>query len=374
MLPGMTMAGPTVLTRRALNRATLARQLLLERSSMSVLDLTDELVGLQAQTPHTWYVGFWSRLADVRPEAISRLLESRELVRLGLMRSTIHLVTAEDALSIRPLLDPVLRKPLSNFAKNLVGLDTAELAAVGKDLLAVEPMMFSELGRAMARRWPDRDPASLAQAVRAHEALVQVTPRGLWGRSGQARHTTLQAWLGRDLGPGMSRQALVLRYLRAYGPASVKDVQTWCGLSRLAEVVEELRPALVVLTDEEGRELFDLPDAPRPPEDVPAPVRLLYDFDNLLLSHADRSRFITAAAQAQDFDPHGPMPRMVLVDGVTAGVWTHERTPDSSIITIRAFGRFDPDTVAECEAEGASLASFVDPDVPHHDVRVLAGA
>jgi hypothetical protein len=372
MLPGMTIAGRTVLSRRALGRATLARQWLLERSSMSVLDLTDELVGLQAQTPHSWYVGFWSRLADVRTETISQLLESRQLVRLGLMRSTIHLVTAEDALSLRPLLDAVLRKPLSNFGRHLVGLDTYELAAVGRDLLVSEPMMFSELGRAMARRWPDRDPASLAQAVRAHEALVQVTPRGLWGRSGQARHTTLPAWLGRELGPGMSRQALVLRYLRAYGPASVRDVQTWCGLSRLAEVVEELRPALVVLCDEDGRELFDLPDGPRPSEDVPAPVRLLYDYDNLLLSHADRSRFITPATQAQNFDPQGPMPRMVLIDGVTAGVWTHERTPDRSVVTIRPFGRLSSDTVAGCEAEGASLARFLDSDVPP-DVRVLAG-
>ena len=156
MLPGMTIAGRTVLSRRALGRATLARQQLLERSSMSVLDLTDELVGLQAQTPHSWYVGFWSRLAEVRTETISQLLESRELVRLALMRSTIHLVSAEDAVSIRPLLDAVLRKPLSNFGKHLVGLDTAELAAVGRDLLSVQPMMLSELGRAMARRWPDR--------------------------------------------------------------------------------------------------------------------------------------------------------------------------------------------------------------------------
>lgn len=362
----------TVLSRRALGRATLARQLLLQRSTLSVLDAVEHLVGLQAQTPHTWYVGLWGRLEDLRPETVSDLLSSRDLVRIALMRSTIHLVTSDDAMAIRPLLDSVLQLPMSNFAKHLVGLDRQEVVRVGRDLIDADPMTFSELGRAMAMRWPDRDPAALAQAVRAHEALVQVIPRGLWRKSGAARHTSLQSWLGRGLGPGMSVQALVLRYLRAFGPASVKDVQAWCGLTRLAAVLDQLRPALVVFRDENGRELFDLPDAPRPPEDVPAPVRLLYDYDNLLLSHADRSRFITPAAQAQGFDPHGPMPRMVLVDGVTAGVWTHQRSRDSATITVHAFDRLSPQTVAECEEQGAALLSFSDADVPEHDVRVLA--
>lgn len=361
----------TVLSRRALGRATLARQLLLERSDLSVLDAVEHLVGLQAQTPHTWYVGLWGRLLDVRPETVSDLLQSRELVRIGLMRSTIHLVTAEDALAIRPLLDSVLRLPMSNFGKNLVGLDRGEIAAIGRDLIEATPMTFSELGRAMAPRWPDRDPASLAQVVRAQEPLVQVTPRGLWRQASAARHTTLQRWLARELGRGMSVHALVLRYLRAFGPASVRDVQAWCGLTRLAEVADQLRPQLFVVRDGEGRELLDLPDAPRPNEDVPAPVRLLYDYDNLLLSHADRSRFITPATRAHPFDPHGPAPRMVLVDGVTAGVWTHERGKQRSTLTIRPFGRFPAATVAECEAEGAALLGYLDADVPERDVRVL---
>jgi hypothetical protein len=363
----------TVLSRRALGRATLARQLLLQRSTLSVLDAVEHLVGLQAQTPHTWYVGLQSRLEGVRPETVSDLLESRQLVRIGLMRSTIHLVTAEDALAIRPVLEPVMKRPMSNFAKNLVGLHRPELARVGRDLLQADPMTFTELGRAMSSRWPARDTASLAQVVRAYEALVQVPPRGLWRQSGAARHTTLQSWLGRDLGAGMSVQALVLRYLRAFGPASVKDMQTWCGLTRLQEVADQLRPQLLVLRDQDGRELFDLPDAPRPGEDVPAPVRLLYDFDNLMLSHVDRTRFITPSAQAQCFDPHGPMPRMVLVDGVTAGVWTYQRSKQRATVTIRGFDRLSPPTVDECEAQGAALLDFLDPDCPEHDVQVVPG-
>nr|CAA9340021.1 MAG: FIG01121759: hypothetical protein [uncultured Nocardioidaceae bacterium] len=363
----------TVMSRRALGRATLARQLLLQRSTLSVLDAVEHLVGLQAQTPQTWYVGLQSRLEGVRPETVSDLLGSRQLVRMGLMRSTIHLVTAEDAVAIRPVLDPVMKLPMSNFAKNLVGLQRSELARVGRDLLESDPMTFSELGRAMSSRWPERDPASLAQVVRAYEALVQVPPRGLWQQSGAARHTSLQSWLGRELGPGMSVQALVLRYLRAFGPASVKDAQTWCGLTRLAEVVDRLRPQLLALRDEDGRELFDLPDAPRPDEDVPAPVRLLYDFDNLLLSHADRTRFITPSAQAQGFDPHGPMPRMVLIDGVTAGVWTHQRSKQRAMVTIRGFDHLSPETVSECEAQAVGLLDFLEPDCPEQDVRVVPG-
>lgn len=361
----------TVLSRRALGRATLARQLLLERSDLSVLDAVEHLVGLQAQTPHTWYVGLWSRLQNLRPETVSDLLLSRELVRIALMRSTIHLVTAEDALAIRPLLGCVLRQPLSNFNKNLTGLDHEDITVVGRDLIEVTPMTFSELGRAMAPRWPDRDPASLAQVVRAREPLAQVTPRGLWRQSGAARHTTLQNWLGRRLGRGMSVQALVLRYLRAFGPASVPDVQAWCGLTRLAEVLDALRPQLLVVRDEAGRELFDLPDAPRPTEDAPAPVRLMYDFDNVLLSHADRSRFHSPVPRAPVFDPHGPAPRMVLVDGMTAGVWTHDHSKQRSTLTIHPFVSLNATTVAALEQEAAALLDFLDADVPQHDVRVL---
>jgi hypothetical protein len=361
----------TVLSRRALGRATLARQLLLERSDLSVLDAVEHLVGLQAQTPHTWYVGLWGRLLDLRAETVSDLLASRELVRIALMRATIHLVTAEDALAIRPLLDSVLTLPLGNFNRNLLGLDYDEIAVVGRDLIHATPMTLSELGRAMAPRWPDRDPASLAQVVRAREPLIQVTPRGLWRQSGAARHTTLQRWLGRQPGGGMSVQALVLRYLRAFGPASVPDAQAWCGLTRLAEVLDQLRPQLMVVRDEAGRELFDLPDSPRPGADTPAPVRLLYDYDNLLLSHADRSRFHAAVPRAPVFDPHGPAPRMVLVDGVTAGVWVHDHGKQRSTVTIRPFASLDAATVTAIEQEAAALLDFLDADVPQHDVRVL---
>ena len=366
-------AAAPLLGQRAIGRATLARQLLLERVEMGVTDVLEHLVGLQAQTPHTWYVGLWCRLASFRPEEAARLLEDRSVVRIALMRSTIHLVTARDCLAVRPLVGPVLERSMSgNFGKHLVGLDRAELAAAGRELLEQEPRMFSELGRALAEQWPDRDPASLAQAIRASEALVQVTPRGVWGRSGKAAHTTAESWLGRPQSHDLTVDDLVRRYLAAFGPASVKDAQVWSGLTRLAEVFDRLRPDLMTFRDEAGRELFDLPDAPRPDADTPAPVRLLYDYDNLLLSHDDRSRVVTDAYRQASFDINGPMPRLVLVDGLTGGTWTSAVEGDTATVTLRPFGRWSKKVTTEVTAEAAALAGFLAPEATYEDVRVVA--
>jgi hypothetical protein len=358
-----------VISTRALNRATLARQLLLERSDLGVVDAVEHLVGLQAQTPHTWYVGLWSRLRDLTPSQVSDALESRELVRIALMRSTIHLVSAADCVRLRPLLAAMLTSATNaTFGKRLVGIDREELLAAGRSVLEEQAMTFGELGKALAPKWPDHDPSALAQAVRADAPLVQVTPRGLWGRSGKAAHTTAAHWLG-DLGvEELTLAEMVRRYLGAFGPASVKDVQTWSGLTRLSEVVEGME--LVTFTDEQGRELFDLPDAPRPDEDTPAPVRFLYDFDNLLLSHADRSRVITPRVKEQNFDPHGPIPRLVLVDGVTAGVWTTEIGKEGAVLRVRPFDPWPAVARDEAEEEGARLLAFLAGDVEDQRVEV----
>jgi hypothetical protein len=349
------------LSRKALNRATLDRQLLLRRASMPMLDALEHLVGLQAQTPHTWYHGLWTRLEEFDPTRLAELLTGREVVRMALMRSTIHLVTARDCTFLRPLLQPMIERGMSaTFGRDLAGIDAEKLIAAGRELVEERPMIFSELGRALAQRWPDRDPDSLAQAIRAWVPLVQVPPRGVWGSSGRPAHTTIESWLGRSVDPDSAADDLVRRYLKAFGPATVRDAQTWSGLTRLAEVFDRLRPELVTFADEHGRELFDLPDAPRPDPSVPAPPRFLYDFDNLLLSHADRTRVITEECTAQVW-PRNVVPRLVLVDGFTNAEWTLTRHRGTATLTVRPFVRLSRRDAVAIEREGERLLAFAAP-------------
>ncbi|HEX2312487.1 MAG TPA: winged helix DNA-binding domain-containing protein [Thermomonospora sp.] len=365
-----------VLGRRAVNRATLARQFLLERSTLPVAEVVERLAGLQAQTPHSWYVGLWNRIAHFQAEQAADLLTGRAAVRMALMRSTIHFVTAEDALWMRPLVQIVTdRSTHTAFGKHLVGLDRGEVAVAGRALVDKEPLTPSRLGALLAEHgraagWGDRDPAALAQAVRAWVPLVQVPPRGVWGRSGPIAHTSAEAWLGRPLEDDPPRERLVLRYLAAFGPATVKDVQTWSGLTRLREVVDRLRDRLVVLRDEEGRELFDLPDAPRPGPDVPAPVRFMYDFDNLFLSHADRTRVLTPAYQEQTW-PRNVAPSLLLVDGFADGSWKIARSGDTATLHVKPFRPLTAAERAEVTEEGARLLEFAEPTAGVKDVRLM---
>ncbi|MFC0113451.1 winged helix DNA-binding domain-containing protein [Kibdelosporangium aridum] len=355
------------LTRKALNRATLARQLLLERSDMPIADAIEHLVGLQAQTTHTWYHGLWSRLTDFDPHALSDMLKNREVVRMALMRSTIHLVTSRDSLAVRPLIQGVIeRMTMGTYGKNLVGLDQKDLIDEGRKLLDEKPMSFTELGKRMGERWPDRDEHSLAYAVRAWVPLVQIPPRGLWGGSGQAVHSTVETWLGQDVDTKPDLDKLILRYLAAFGPASVKDAQTWSGLTRLAEVFNRLRPQLATFVDENGQELFDLPDAPRPAASTPTPVRYLYDFDNLLLSHHDRSRVLIDYSQQRP--RNGMLPRLFLVDGFTTGWWTVEKAKDEAVLVVHPYRNLLKKEVSALTKEGLSLLEFYAPDA-EHDIR-----
>jgi len=367
--PGGNRSSDT-LSLRALNRATLERQMLLRRWRMPMLDAIERLVGLQAQTPHSWYQGLWARLEDFQPERLAQMLVERQVARIALMRSTIHLVTARDCLTLRPLMQPVIeRSTKGNFGRHWIGLDTEAFIAAGRELVEEQPRTFSELGKLLAERWPNRDAAALAQAIRAWVPLVQTPPRGVWGASGTAVHTTAEAWLGRPLAANPSLEEMILRYLAAFGPATVKDMQTWSGLTRLSEVTEQLRPRLVTFRDEHGRELFDLPDAPRPDPDTPAPPRFLYDYDNLLLSHADRTRVITDAYHKQGFTMDGPMPCIVLIDGFTNGTWKIVRQRKAATLTIKPFRRLSKKETAALTEEGAQLLAFAEADADAHNIE-----
>jgi hypothetical protein len=356
------------LTRRALNRATLDRQLLLRRSDLTPLQAIEHLVGLQAQTPHTWYVGLWSRLTECRPEEVAELLTQRRAVRIALMRSTIHFVSAADALALRPIMQPVLDRDLfknQTHGPPMRGLDTDKVVAAGRELLDEQPRTPGELGRLLAERWPDCNPASLAYAVRNLLPVVQIPPRGVWGASGQPIHAPLESWLGAPLRTDQTIDVMVLRYLAAFGPATVRDVQTWCGLTRLVEVLDRLRPRLATFRDENGAELFDLPDAPRPDPQVSAPARYLYDFDNLLLSHHDRSRVVTDGLRQQNFAPHGPIPRLVLLDGFTAATWTFATARGTATLTVHPFAPLSASDREELTVEGSSLLDLLAPKASH---------
>ena len=242
-------------------------------------------------------------------------------MRLPLMRATIHLVSAADCLALRPLVQPVLDAELARhpqYAPALRDVDLAPVMAVARELLAERPRTGPQLRAALAAQFPGADGAALAFACRNRLALVQVPPRGLWGRSAAVTTTTAEAWLGRPLDPAPSLENAVVRYLAAFGPATVADVSAWCRLTALRDVVERLRPRLRTFRDERGRELFDLPDAPRPDADTPAPPRFLPEYDNALLSHADRSRLYIDRARLSAVS--GPVQGTVLSDGFVCGV------------------------------------------------------
>jgi len=358
-----------VLTERDLNRALLARQLLLAPApGRGVIQSIEHLVGLQAQAPFPPYYGLWSRLDGFAPGDLATLLGERQVVRIALMRGTIHLVSARDCLPLRQLIQPVLERAFrTNQAKRLVRVDLAELAAYGRELVQAQPMTFAELGEALAGRWPDSPPADLAQGVRALVPLVQVPPRAIWGQSGLARHTSAQAWLG-DTAGACSLAALVIRYLGAFGPASIKDAQFWSGLTGLKTVVAELRQAgaLAVFKDESGGELFDLPDAPRPPGSTQVPVKLLAEFDNLVHSHTNRSRIISEEHRSRLHSINGIIPGTVLIDGFVSGMWRLSTVRRTTTLTVELWGPAADRRPVLAQAE--RLLAFAAPGASH-DIR-----
>lgn len=352
-------ASAAVLSKRQLNRALLDRQMLLQRSSISVLEAIERLVAIQAQAPNPPYFALWSRLEGFRHEQFSHLMKERQVVRIALMRSTIHLVSARDCLEMRPLLASVLDKGLrSTFSKKLAALDLDAISAAGRALVEAKPRTFNELGKLLVEQWPEADPAALSAIIRTLVPLVQIPPRGIWGTSGQAAHTSAETWLGEPLAAAPSLDEMLLRYLAAFGPATVKDMQVWSGLSRLRDTVESLRPKLRTFSDENGNELFDLPNASLPPADTIAPPRFLSEFDNMLLSYADRSRIMDEKHKPLIFTINGIIRSTFLIDGFVRGTWKIEQTNKSAALFIQPFERLstaDQEALAE---EGAKLLTF----------------
>jgi Winged helix DNA-binding domain len=348
---------------RALNRATLDRQLLLRRAATPARRAVEDLAGLQAQAPLAPYVGLWTRLAGFRQEKLEDLYAERAVVRAHVMRNTVHLVTAADFIRFRPLFQPLIERAFaSHFGQNLAGVDLDEIRRAARRLLTERPLTRTQLAAALAPGWPDHDPASLAYAATHLLSLVQVPPRGLWSKSGPAAWSPAAGWLaGLDLTPpeeNLAVEQLVLRYLAAYGPASVNDIQAWSGLSRLREVTTRLGGQLRAFTGPGGRPLLDLPDAPRPDPGVPAPPRFLPEYDNLLLSFADRSRVIPHGRPVPLPPGNGATSGTLLVEGQWQGVWKITTAEEKAILRVTPFVPFRAGDVDAISVEGIGLLEF----------------
>ena len=344
--------------------------MLLRRRKRSAADTIEHLVGMQAQVPLAPYVGLWSRVHRFRPQELATMLQERSAVRGSLMRATLHLTTARDYLALRPVVQGVLERSFAGrvFRKRLDGVDLDELRAAGRALIEEAPLTRAELGPSLARRWPGRDLDALAYTVTYLDPIVQVPPRAIWGTTGPPRWTTIEAWVGRPLDPP-DPDTVVLRYVAAYGPSSVSDVRAWSGLAGMKDVVERLRPRLRTFRDEQGRELFDVPGAPLPDPDTPAPIRFLPEFDNTTLSHADRSRVLPDDHRHRVFASRDW--RLVLVDGYARALW---RTPRErgrialEIEPLERIRRHDRNAIVE---EAERLLGFIAPDATGPDIRFV---
>ena len=361
------------LTRKHLNRATLARQMLLERTHASAVAGVARLCGMQAQEPKPPFVGLWSRLSGFSRDDLHRALHERELVRATLMRGTLHLFGAADYVAFRQVLQPVLTRAMGALGERAAELESDRVLPLARRLLDKQPRTFGELRSLLVDAFPEVNERALGFAVRMQLPLVMVPTRDRWAFPADSRFAPAEAWLDRPIGSDSGPEELVRRYLAAFGPATVTDAQTWSGLQGLKGILDALRPQLRVFRDERGRELFDLADAPRPEEDVPAPVRFLPAFDNLLLSHADRTRVLA--------DEHRKLVLMTgnlrvhptfLVDGFVAGIWKATRTRNAATLEIAPFAALPKLAASALAAEGDALLRFLEEDAATFEVTFTA--
>ncbi len=358
------------LTIRELNRALLARQMLLGRENVSALEAIERLAGMQAQIPNPPYIGLWTRLRDFQRDELTRLIEQKQVVRATMMRHTLHVVTAEDYLRWRQAIQPALTRGWQTITKTrLQGLDVERVVETARTYVAEQPRTFVEVRDLLAKLEPERDPSALAYTARTFLPLIQMPPAGNWGVGGSARQMLVEDWLGQPLLPAdEGLPQLILSYLAAFGPASVADIQAWSYIPALRATVEQMRPGLRTFRDERKRELFDWPDAPLPDAGTPAPVRFLPEFDNLILSHDDRRRVLTDEYRKHVFLTAARVRATFLVDGFVAGAWKVERSKKLARLVIEPFAPLADETGKELAAEGERLLRWAEDDAKDYEV------
>jgi Winged helix DNA-binding domain len=359
------------LTRRRLNRATLARQLLLARERVSAVEAVERLCGMQAQEARPPFVGLWTRVEGFQREDLHAALHERAVVRAMAMRATLHLLSAGDYRAHRMALQPVMTQAMRVLRGRAAGLDLEKLLPVARSLLGRQPRTFTELRALLQREFPDVNERALGYAVRTQLPLVMVPTTDRWAFPSVADFTLAETWLDAPLSDSAAPERLVLRYLAAFGPATAADVQAWSGLTGMGRVLKALRPRLRVFQDERGRELFDLPEAARPDGDAAAPPRLLPEFDNLVLSHADRTRVLADEHRALVVTRNLRVRATFLVDGFVRGTWEVKRTREAATLRLAPFQALPRRAMGELAEEGEALLRFAEPDADGFDMEVI---
>ncbi|TCO41591.1 winged helix DNA-binding protein [Kribbella antiqua] len=358
------------LSAQAVNRATLARQMLLGRAEVSAVEGVARLVGMQGQEPKHPYVGLWSRVDGFEEGQLDQAVQDREVVRATLFRGTLHLVTADDYLRFRSTLAPVLEAGLKVLGDRGEGLEPAKVIKAARALLKKEPLTFTEVRNALQEKFPGVNERALGFCTRMMVPLVIYPTDARWSWPANARFTPAEDWLGSPVEQNAVPGELVVRYLEAFGPATPADFQTWSGLQKAKPLFDELE--LEQFTDDSGKTLYDVPDAPRPDPDTPAPVRFLPEFDNLLLAHAKRERIIADEHKPAVYTKNLRVKATYTVDGLVAGLWTAEKKRGVATLTLTPFGRTTKKVAAELEREGDGLLRFLEPDAKAYEV-VTAG-
>lgn len=357
------------MTLRELNRATLARQMLLAREPRSVVKAIEHLLGLQAQLPRPPFTGLWTRLAGFDRADLATAVTARTVVRATSMRGTIHLMAAADFLKYRACLQPSLDLGTHAILKErATALDLPALLTVARAYFK-EPHTFEEARDHFVSKFPSGDERAMGYAVRMGLPLVQVPSGDAWAYPAKADFVSADTWLRKPVAACRATGPLVLRYLAAYGPATIKDAQAWLGVSGLEAAFATLGDRLITLTGPSGKPLYDLPDAPRPDADTPAPVRFLPAWDGAIVTRADE-RVVARADRPRVFLPGLRIAALVLVDGLAAATWKVSATSKQATLHVETFKSWPAPTRRAVATEGDALLRFVEPQARAFDVRV----
>ncbi len=357
------------MTTRELNRATLARQMLLARERRPVVGAIEQLLAMQAQLPRPPFAGLWCRLEGFTRADLVKALTARTVVRGTSMRGTIHLMSAADFLKFRGCLQPGLDAGMHAILKERAQrMDIAKVLAHARAFLET-PHNFEEVRDHLMSKFPGGDDRALGYAARMGLPLLQVPSEAPWAFDAQADFVSAETWIGKRVADCKSLDSLVLRYLQAYGPATSRDAQAWLGLSGLDVVFERLGKKVVTLKGAGSKAWYDLPDAPRPVGDTPAPVRFIPEWDSVVVTRADE-RVVAKADRPRVFLPGLRIAALVLVDGFAAGSWKVTGTSKKALLTVESFRTWPAAVRKDVEAEGHALLRFAEPAAASFDVKV----